>query len=246
MNKISFKVNKDTLVGNLFYPSKIQKTNPAVLFIHGWQSNQTGYFPRAEAVAKERVLCLTFDLRGHGQSDENLKTFSRKDHLNDVLAAYDFLISQSQVDQNKIGVVGASYGGYLASILTSRRKIKWLVLRAPALYPNTDFDLPTALLIEQKGEDIFKQKFLEQNNFVLESLRRYTNNALLIKCENDEIIPSQIILNYKKALQNNKNFNYELLKNADHSLSKEEDKLAFLNLLRKYFRRWLNAINSLQ
>ena len=236
MNKISFKVNRETLAGNIFYPPKIKKLNPAVLFIHGWQSNQTGYFPRAEAGTKEDAICLTFDLRGHGQSAGDLKTFSRKDHLNDVLAAYDFLVSQPQVDKNKIGVVGASYGGYLASILTSRRKIKWLVLRVPALYSNTDFDLPTALLIEQKGEDIFKQKFLEENNFVLESLKRYLNHALLIECGKDQIIPPQIILNYKKALQNNQNFIYELLKNADHSLSKKKDKLAFINLLGKYFR----------
>lgn len=240
MKTVSLKVNRATLAGNIFYPPKIKKLNPAVLFVHGWQSNQTGYFPRAEAVAKEGAICLTFDLRGHGQNAGNLKTFSRKAHLEDVLSAYDFFASLPEINKNKIGVVGASYGGYLASILTSKRKIRWLVLRAPALYENMDFDLPTASLIEQKGEDIFRQKICEENNFVIHSLKNYKNDVVLIECENDQIIPPQIILNYKKALRDNGNFSYELLKNADHSLSKEEDKLAFLNLLKKYFKRWLS------
>lgn len=239
MNKISFKVNKDALTGTIFYPPKIKKLNPAVLFVHGWQSNQTGYFLRAETVAKEGAICLTFDLRGHGQSAGDLKTFSRKNHLDDVLAAYDFLISQPQVEQNKIGVVGASYGGYLASILTSKRKIKWLVLRAPALCSNTDFDLPTALLIEQKGEDIFRQKTYEENNFAIHSLKNYKNGAVLIECENDQIIPPQIILNYKRTLQNNKNYHYELLMRADHQLSKPENKIGFVKILSKWFCKWL-------
>ena len=63
---------------------------------------------------------------------------SREDNLHDVLAAYDLLRGQPAVDDQAIAVVGSSYGGYLAAILTSRRRVRWLGLRAPALYWDED------------------------------------------------------------------------------------------------------------
>ena len=46
------------------------------------------------------------------------------------------------VDAERIGVVGSSYGGYLAMLLASERNIHRLALRAPALYEDADFDRP--------------------------------------------------------------------------------------------------------
>ena len=117
MKRINFLVNGQKIKGTLIFPKKVKFDNPAVLFIHGWTSNETGYIPRAQVVAKHGAICLIFNLRGHGESGGSLEEFSRKDHLKDVIAAYDFLTAQKNVNKNKIGVCGASYGGYLASIL---------------------------------------------------------------------------------------------------------------------------------
>lgn len=237
--KISFKVGKENLSGTILYPQILKKSNPAVLFVHGWSSSQTGYIPRAEAVTKSGAICMTFNLRGHGESGGKLGQFSREDHIEDVCTAYDFLVSLPQVDKKRIGIVGASYGGYLSSILTPRRKVRWLVLRAPALYKDEDFHIPTALLNKDDLKIYRHSKINPKDNFALKSLTNFKNDVVLIECENDTAVPKPTIENYKKALVSNKNYSFELLAYADHELSKEEYKKAFINVLTKYFSKWL-------
>ena len=53
-------------------------------------------------------VCLTFDLRGHAQTQAQYETVSREESLRDVLAAYDFLAAQHNVDSDSIAVVGAA------------------------------------------------------------------------------------------------------------------------------------------
>lgn len=239
MRGISFRVSDDRLTGTVIYPTHSKTLNPAVLFVHGWSSDQTGYIPRAVAVAKCGAICMTFDLRGHGNSDGKINQFSRADHLKDVISAYDYLASLPKVNKNKIGVVGASYGGYLSSILTSKRDVTWLVLRAPALYKDDDFNIPTAQLVKEDPQIHRQSKISPKDNYALKALMKFTNNIALVQCENDDEIPPQTIENYKVALKNNKNYSYILLSKADHKLSTQEYKQLYINLLSKIFSKWL-------
>lgn len=56
--------------------------------------------------------------------------------------AYDALRGAEGVDPARIGVCGASYGGFLAALLSGLRDPKRLLIRAPALYPDDWLDLP--------------------------------------------------------------------------------------------------------
>ena len=235
MKKISFLVDKQKVKGTLIFPKVIKKQNPAILFIHGWTSSETGYLPRAQAVAQHGAICLTLNLRGHGKSEGNLKDFSRENHLKDVLTAYDFLAGQESVVKNKIGVCGASYGGYLSSLLSSQRKIKWLVLRAPALYRDDDFNIPTAKLIRENIKVYRQSKITPKDNLALKAVSKFKGNLLLIESEKDEIIPKQTIKNYCQAVNPKTIFNYKIMKNADHALTKTKWKLEFITILSKWF-----------
>src|SRR3979411_948794 len=107
---------------------------PGVLFVHGWGAGHQHYLGRAREVAALGCVCLTFDLRGHAETRAQYEAVSREQNLDDVVAAYDVLAGNPNVDSSAIAVVGSSYGGYLAAILASMRDVKWLALRAPALY----------------------------------------------------------------------------------------------------------------
>lgn len=236
MKRINFLVDGQKIKGTLIFPKEVRSNNPAVLFIHGWTSDETGYIPRAQAVAKHGAICLTFNLRGHGESEGSLENFSRKDHLKDVVAAYDFLAAQKNVDKDKIGVCGASYGGYLASMLSSKRKVKWLVLRAPALYKDDDFNISTAKLIRSEGIKVYRQRKIKpEDNLVLNAISKFKGDLLLVESEKDEDIPKQTIENYIQAVNPRANFDHKIIKGADHALTKKKWKLRFIEILLEWF-----------
>src|SRR5258708_5167047 len=175
MKKVSIQSNGEMVTGTLHFPDlpagrqeTFKAKNPAVLFIHGWTSNEDGYHPRAKALTELGYICLTINLRGHGTSSGKLEDYSRKDHLDDSLAAYDYLSKQENVDLNNISIVGASYGGYLGAIVASKRRITNLALRAPALYLNKNFEKPTAELIADREDEFFQNLEPEPDNFALE------------------------------------------------------------------------------
>ncbi|MGB3930251.1 MAG: alpha/beta fold hydrolase, partial [Sphingobium sp.] len=141
--RVSIKVADEHLDGTLLAPAKLI---PGVLFIHGWGGSQEQDMVRAEEIAQLGCICFTFDLRGHARLADERNVVTRADGLADVIAAYDFLVAQDQVDPSAIAVVGTSYGGYLASLLTAERSVNWLALRVPALYPDSHWEVPKALI----------------------------------------------------------------------------------------------------
>src|SRR5215207_7787280 len=112
---------------------------PGVLFVHGWGGSQEKYLARAREIAALGCVCLTFNLRGHAETEPQHETVTREDNLRDLLAAYDVLACHPLVDKASIAVVGSSYGAYLAAILTALRPVRWLALRVPALYKDEDW-----------------------------------------------------------------------------------------------------------
>src|SRR5262249_49545444 len=131
---VEIPVAEELIDGTLLTPDPPAAAAPGVLFLHGWGGGQERYLGRARAVAALGCVCLVFDMRGHVRSEWRREGVSREDNLGDCLAGYDRLIAAPGVDPSAVGVVGSSYGGYLAAILTSLRAVRWLGLRAPALY----------------------------------------------------------------------------------------------------------------
>lgn len=111
------------LVGS-FYPAA-QPNSPALLLLHQWQSDRHSYDDFAKQMQAKGFAVLSIDGRGFGESvktaDGKTVTAGRTDAdvkamLDDVGAAYDFLSKQPNVDPNRVGIVGASYGSSLALI----------------------------------------------------------------------------------------------------------------------------------
>ena len=114
---------ENRIAGTLVTPGTLV---PGVLFVHGWGGSQEQYLARAREVAALGCMCLTFDLRGHAATEAQRREVSREQNLHDVLAAYDQLAAHPYLDTTEIAVVGSSYGGYLATILTTLRRVRWL------------------------------------------------------------------------------------------------------------------------
>jgi len=246
MQEVSIPVGaQEYVTGTLFTPADCRRKRPAVLFVHGWGSSEQGYLPRAEALARRGWVALTLNLRGHGPDAARQARFSRHDHLQDVLAAYDFLAGHPCVEAGQIGVAGSSYGGYLAAVLASFRPVASLVLRAPALYRDANFTTPTAWLIEA-DENVYRQTGLPiEESMALQAVARYQGNFLLIESALDDVCPQATTHSYLAVLNPQAHVAHVLLPHAGHVLDTPETRQAFLDTLLSWFAKTLPVADSL-
>ncbi len=234
MEKINLTHKKELLSGWLFSPPPDTgpERKPAAILIHGWHSSQERMFSTAETLSsKSGMVCLTIDLRAHGESTSDIHELSASDFLDDVVAAYDFLARREDVDPEQIGVIGSSFGGYLAALLTLKRKIEWMVLRAPANYPDHGFIKPKlshALWRWLKALWLRQPRYW-RSTLALKAVHEFPGKILIVESEKDDVIPHRTIRNYINAVSDKRNVQHKILKGAPHSLRKNPELQAILN-----------------
>lgn len=214
------------VVGHLVRAGQAAAPRSGILFLHGLHSDQTGYLRRARIAARALdATCLTFDLSGHGASPGPLDRLSLRDHLADALAAYDLLAGQSDVAPARIGLCGASYGGYLAAALTTRRPARRVLLRAPALYADDALDIPLSERPTVSGRPAADD--------LLHSLAGFRGEVLVVESECDEVIPHATIAAYARAFTRAR---ATVIPDATHALTEPAWEEAFVGLVLDWFR----------
>ena len=226
---VYIRVEDEHILGTLITPGTLV---PGVLFVHGWGGDQRQYAVRARELAALGCVCLTFDLRGHAQTKAQYETVSREESLRDVLAAYDFLAFQHNVDSDSIAVVGSSYGGYLAALLTALRPVKWLALRVPALYKDSDWALPKQRLKREQGLEQYRLLAVRpEESRALRACTAFTGDVLVVESEFDTVVPHQVIVNYRDAFVNARSSTFRVIPGADHGLSDDAWQRAYTTVL---------------
>ncbi|WP_232493277.1 alpha/beta hydrolase family protein [Novosphingobium kaempferiae] len=225
---VAITVDGKQLDGTLLSPAKLI---PGVLFIHGWGGSQEQDLVRADEIAQLGCICFTFDLRGHARDDGERESVTRSDGLADALAAYDFLAAQKEVDPSAIAVVGTSYGGYLAALLTVQRPVSWLALRVPALYPDEHWEIPKALL---PRDEIVRYRSHFRTGYqdkALAACETFGGDVLIVESQHDDYVPHPAISSFISAFQRSNSLSYRILKGADHALRDEACRKAYNDLL---------------
>lgn len=216
LQTIDIAVDQERLAGTLLAP---EPTLPGVLFVHGWGGSQEHDLARAREAAGLGCVCLTFDLRGHEKTARHWETVSRDQNLRDLLSAYDWLVAQPNVDPTAIAVVGISYGGYLASILTAARAVRWLALRSPALYRDEGWELPKRSLHVDTDLAAYRRSRIPwQENRALRACSGFRGDALIVEAEHDDVVPHPVIENYVASFVQARSLTSRLLAGADHGL----------------------------
>lgn len=229
---VDIAVDGEHIEGRLLVPEDPRQSAPGVLFVHGWGGNQEQYLARARIVAALGCACLTFDLRGHEKTQSQHETVTREDNLHDALAAYEVLARCPGVDASKIAVVGSSYGAYLGAIATALCQVRWLSLRAPALYKDADWDLPKRKLHQDPDFGDFRRRAHRAvDNRALDACAQFRGDALVVESQHDCIVPHPVVANYVAAFANAHSLTYRIIEGADHGLSREPWKQAYTELL---------------
>ena len=107
-----------------FVPSQ----NGAVIIMqHGYKSNRKELLNEAEMMYRHGYGVLLTTVRAHDHSEGEVITFGMNE-VNDLEAWYQYLITRTDIDPNKIGMLGNSFGGMLAIQYTAQNEnIKALV-----------------------------------------------------------------------------------------------------------------------
>lgn len=127
-----------------------KKSPYAVIFVHALTGDMAGETVQTKiisALTELGIATVRFDMRAHGESNSGDKPFSVSTALEDLTTVFDYVKSKKPV---YIGLVGASFGGSIASLYAGLHpgSISALCLHNPVLHyaesylnPNTPWSL---------------------------------------------------------------------------------------------------------
>ena len=126
-----------TLAATWYEPSS--RPAPAVILVHMLHRSRRDWDALGHRLAGEGIGALAVDLRGHGESERYAMPDAAAETgyaplVLDVKAARRFLASRGDVQQSRVGVVGASLGANLAALAAvADPTVASLVLLSPSL-----------------------------------------------------------------------------------------------------------------
>jgi len=215
MQASQITVDGQQIATELFAPDA--PNGEGVLFIHGWRSNKENPKAYAQQLTTAGYTCLTFDLRGMGTSEGDIATLTRKDYLNDCLAAYDKLAELENV--TSISVVGSSFGSYMACMVAARRPVKSLALRVPANYPDESFDEKQLIISDKLDAEGLAAERPSGTTYALDALHTFKGRVLIVQSEKDEIVHPKTVESFANAVPDAAQLTLHLMKGAPHSLN---------------------------
>jgi len=154
------------------------RSSPTILLCHGNAGNIGHRLGIIRLFNRSNLNVFIFDYRGYGQSSGRP---SEKGTYLDARAAYDYLVSRSDIDKDKIIFYGKSLGGAVAVDLASRVNPCAVIIEsaftstldiARELYPF----LPVRLMVTMKYDTLSKIKGLRAPKLIIHSI-------------DDEIVP---------------------------------------------------------
>lgn len=236
-SKVKFLVGNESIIGTSFRPKK--SNGNGVLFFHGWGSSRNGYVDRAKALANLGYDCLIIDFRGFGESEGILAELSNSDHLDDAIAAYDFL--KDNTKSSKISACGASYGGYLCAMLSGKRELFSIVMRVPGIYQDKIFQKKNYTQEKQLLDEICK--FKKDKDFInseaIKNIQSFEGYILIVGSTNDVKIPNRVVEAYYDSATNAAKRQLIWMDGAGHSLANSEYQKQYINILVDWFGSFL-------
>ncbi|MCA9897533.1 MAG: alpha/beta hydrolase [Ardenticatenaceae bacterium] len=93
-----------------FVPPTEVANGATLIYVHGFGGNRGALLAQAAAMHGYGYGALLLDMRHHGDSGDSVSTWGYAE-ANDVIAAYNYLLTRPEVDASRIGLVGKSMGG---------------------------------------------------------------------------------------------------------------------------------------
>ncbi len=207
--------DNDAIPWRLFTPP--EATNEyCVLWLQGWSSSMDSHREGVEHMAEQsNTIFATLDPAGHGLHKLPIEQSTRKQQHEEVMAIFDELKKRGY---QKIIVIGGSFGGYMTALLTAKRPVHTAVLRAPANYPDDEFELPFGDTLRSKDYAAYTET-KDADDMLLsgaatKAIAAYDGFVYVLEHELDEVVPKKVPQKYFAVA---KHGNYLLIPKTQHS-----------------------------
>jgi len=199
-----FRVESEKLVGQII------GDDPSVLILHGaGTAHKDRLRPIAEQLAGNGIGAFSFDFSGHGESSGQLAESSLKKRVEQAEIALQFIVKKP------FSVIGSSMGGHIAlELLKTHSDIQSLILFYPGIYTSAAYDV----LFTDEFSKIIRQHESWQQNDVLEHLKTFPGNLLLVVAEHDQVIPPAVFDLIEDSAKSAKSVERITVPNAEHVL----------------------------
>ena len=119
---VEFANGNVRLAGTLISPM-IGTKHPAIILVHGSGAENREYMvPWARFLIRHGMAVLGYDKRGVGESTGDWNTASFDDLAADVIAAFQYLKTRSDIEATQIGLLGISQAGWIMPLAATRAK----------------------------------------------------------------------------------------------------------------------------
>lgn len=230
INIEDIKINK--IPTYIIYPKNFKDKMPVIFFYHGWSSDKSKHRNLGSFLACNGYLVVIPDSINHGErglidySDLNigLTQFwpTVINSLNEFPLILNYIRSNYQIDENRIGVTGHSMGGMITSGIISQNPCvsSAVIMNGSGAWADATLELIGSQYENQKE---YIDKGLKDLNPIIpiNNINKFKNKPILIlHGENDSIVPihsSKLFYNtLKNSYDNKENVNMITFDRLNH------------------------------
>ena len=221
------------IYGIISKPQYTGKKQPIALIAHGFNGTHAyarSYFETLNALGYQ---CYAFDFpcgSVNSRSDNNTINMSILDEQKDLEAIVRYFQQQTDVDPNKIMLIGESQGGLVSALAAAHipQEVDKLVLVFPALciprdwntrYPKAS-DIPET--VTHWNVPMGRRFFMELRDMdVFKTISKFKKPVLIIQGDADPVVSMD---DSRRAVKNYKNARLHIIPGAGHGFKPEEQR----------------------
>lgn len=244
MNKqyaFSFEARDKQLISGYVTLPASKTQSPAVILVHGGPVSRDywGFDPEVQFLASQGYAVVQINFRGSagfGWSFEKLgyKELGRNIQY-DILDGIDYLAKQKYIDQNRLCIMGTSFGGYSAvqSSLLEPDLFKCAIALS-GLY-----DLKLQLELEKREfSDLMGSEKIQINQSPVHSIAKLKTPLLLMHGTKDDVTPFEQVKALKEQLdKHDKEYQWHEIKKEGHGFYNAQNKSHFFHKVSEFLQQ---------